>query len=151
MLAMAVTSTMPTAELIFVDRDDFLDDALLGRRKNGALDAEQKEAEDRRAKGYGTSSAVPIIAMMANCAQRLVTMTLRLEKRSETQPAVGRKKDERQDDDRGQDGLDHAWRRSRRYSGLCGKKFRRHRRAQRDEHKLGGIVIQQDLNLHRHE
>jgi hypothetical protein len=30
--------------------------------------------------------------MTANCAQRLVTMTLRLEKRSETQPAVGAKR-----------------------------------------------------------
>ena len=34
---------------------------------------------------------MPIIAMMANCAQRLVTITLRLEKRSEIQPAVGAK------------------------------------------------------------
>ena len=80
-------------------------------------------------------------------------MTLRLEKRSETQPAVGAKRMKGRMMIAARVVLIILARRDirRRADVLVGKDFRRHRHAQGDEHQLGGVVVQQNLNLHRHE
>jgi len=130
----------------FCGGDDFLDDALLGRGKNRALHPQEKQPEDRQTQimisqgaqdhrhdgelsPQGRDDDIALGEAVRNPARR------------------GRKKDERQEDDGGQDRLDHLGV----GVGAAGKQFRCNCRAQGHEHKLGGIIIQQDLNLHRNE
>ena len=144
---MAVTSTAPTAELILVAGNEFLDDALLGGREEGALDAEQKEAEDREGK----------IVEDERAEQERHERNLRPQGQDDDvalgeavgDPAGGRRQqDKGQDDDCRQDGLDQL-------GGGIGvvmvvrKDLARHGRAESDEHELRGVVIKEDLHLYR--
>ncbi len=78
---------------------------------------------------------------MANCAQRLVTITFRLENRSDIQPAVGEKSTNGRMMIAARTVL-ISLALAARVLRVAREKFRRHRRAQRNEHELGGIIIQ---------
>ncbi len=88
MLAIAVTSTTPTAELIFVAVTISLMIPCLAGEKIAHCTPSRNKPKIASERVWD-QSATKIIPMMATCAQSVVTITFRFEKRSETQPAMG--------------------------------------------------------------
>ena len=91
MLAIAVTSTTPTAVLMVVAVTiSLMIPCLAGEKMAHCSPSKKRQAAARYR--LCRASAPPIMAMIAICAQRLSTMTCRLEKRSEIHPAMGAKR-----------------------------------------------------------
>ncbi len=86
-----------------------------------------------------------MIAMMPNWAHSAVTMTSRLEKRSEIQPAMG----EKRTNGRMMIAARMVLIIFAFASALCGNNSGATTTPQGHEHELGGIVIDQHLHLHR--
>jgi hypothetical protein len=131
------------------DRDDLLDDPLLGRRKKSALDAQQEQSYDRQRETVGPERR-RYQEHDAELGPKAGHDYAALGKPIRDPPRCWSEEHKRQNDDRRQDGLDQLGRRFR-AGRIVGKDFRRHRSAQRDQHELGGVVVQENLNLHRNK